>query len=131
VLACRISSELQSDELRFGFEQGKGCRDAMFTLHGIVNNINSNDSTAVICALDVSEAFDKMNHAALYIKLMSGNVPKCFLDVVINWYSKCFAFVHWGNFVSRCFQILSGVRQDGVPSPSLFAIFIDSIINKL
>jgi len=68
-------------------------------------------STAVLCALDISKTFDKMNHCALYIKLMQKNIPRCFLAVLINWYSKCFAFVRWGNYVSRQFQIVAGVRQ--------------------
>lgn len=122
---------LDTDELQFGFKKGKGCRDAIFTLRGIVNNIHNNGSTAVICALDVSKAFDKMNHCASYLKLMARDIPKCFLDVIINWYSKCFAYVRWGSFVSNQFQIWSGVRQGGVLSPCLFAVFIDSIISKL
>ena len=83
------------------------------------------------CALDISKAFDKMSHPALYIKLMQRNIPKCFLDVLINWYSKYYAFVRWGSFVSRVFQISAGVRQGGVLSPALFAVFMDSMICKL
>jgi len=44
-------------------------------------------STAVICALDITKAFDKLNHFGLYIKLMNRNVPSSFLDVLICWYS--------------------------------------------
>lgn len=33
--------------------------------------------------------------------------------------------------MSKHFQILAGVRQGGVLSPTLFAVFIDSIISKL
>jgi len=62
---------------------------------------------------------------------MHRNVPHSFLAVLMNWYSKYFAFVRWGNFVSRQFQILAGVRQGGVLSPSLFAVFTDSIVCKL
>ena len=40
---------LVSDELHLGFKKGMGCRDAIFTLRGIVNYINNNDSTAVVC----------------------------------------------------------------------------------
>jgi len=50
---------------------------------------------------------------------------------VINWYSKSYAFVRWGSFASRSFQILAGVRQGNILSPALFAVFIDSMICKL
>jgi len=113
------------------FQKGRGCSHAIYTLRGIVSHINTNGSTAVLCALDISKAFDKMSHTALYIKLMQRNIPKCLLDVSINWYSKSYAFVRWGSFVSRVFQISAGVRQGGVLSPALFAVFMDSMICKL
>jgi len=72
-----------------------------------------------------------MNHCALYIKLMHRNIPRSFLAVLVNWYSKCFVFVRWGNHVSRQFQILAGVRQEGVFYLPVFALFIDSVIFKL
>ena len=122
---------LNSDDLQLGFKKGKGCRDAILTLRGIIKHINDSGSTAVLCALDLSKAFDKMNHYGLYIKLMERNIPRCFLDVLVCWYSKCFAFVRWNSFVSQQFQILAGVRQGGVLSPTLFAIFVDSVIKKL
>lgn len=81
--------------------------------------------------VDLTKAFDKMNHYGLYIKLMDRNIPKCFLDVLLTWYSKCFAYVRWGTTISKTFQLLCGVRQGGVLSPCLFALFIDSVIQKL
>ena len=84
---------LQSDELQFAFKKGRGCRDAIFTLRGIITHIMSNSSTATLCALDVAKAFDKTNHFGLYMKLMDRHIPLPFLNVLINWYSKCFAYV--------------------------------------
>ena len=36
------------DELQFGFKKGRGCRDAIYTLRGIVSHINTNGSTVVL-----------------------------------------------------------------------------------
>ena len=84
---------LGSDELQLGFMKGMGCRDAIFTLQGIVNYINNNGSTGFV-SLDISKAFDKMNHYALYIKLMHRNVPHSFLAVLMNWYSNVLSSYH-------------------------------------
>jgi len=77
------------------------------------------------------QTFDRMNHYGQYIKLMERNIPRVFLDVLLYWYCKCYAVVRWGSFVSQQFHILAGVRQGGVLSPTLFAVYIDSVIKKL
>jgi len=52
------------DELQFGFRKGRRCRDAIFTLQGVIKSINLQGSTCsyTLCALDMSKAFDKMSH---------------------------------------------------------------------
>jgi len=67
-------------------------------------------STVNVCALDIVKAFDKVNHYCLYTKLIRKKVPVQFLDVIINWYSKCFASVEWNNILSGSFRLRGGVR---------------------
>jgi len=47
----------------------------------------SGGSTVNVCLLDLSTAFDKMNHFALYIKLMNRLIPVIMLGVLENWFS--------------------------------------------
>ena len=47
------------------------------------------------------------------------------------WYYKCTAVVRWDNVLSQRFIIQAGVRQGGVLSPYLFALYIDSLIQSL
>ena len=57
-------------------------------------------------------------------------VPLPFLTVLISWYSKCFAYVRWGSFVSSTFQIFAGVRQGGVlPSHFMLYLLIQLLVN--
>ena len=42
-----------------------------------------------VCLLDLSKAFDKMNHYAMYIKLMNRLIPVQVLKVLENWFSLC------------------------------------------
>jgi len=79
----------------------------------------------------VSKAFDKVNRHGQYLKLMKRRVPKCFLNLLINWYSRCVAVVRWNDVFSRLIHITCGVRQGGVLSPVLFALYADDIDNSL
>ena len=80
-----------------------------------------------ICSLDLSKAFDKVNHFGLYIKLMKRLIPVELLETLENWLSDCFAFVKWYNSHSSAFGIRFGVRQGSVLSPYLFSVYIDDV----
>ena len=92
------------DELHFHFRKGRGCRDAIFTLQAVVQraikSTNLQASTATLCALDMSKAFDKMSHYGLYINLMELSIPRCFTDILICGYEKCFGVVRYDNYLS-------------------------------
>ena len=82
----------------------------------------------VYCLLDLSKAFDKMNHYAMYIKLMNRLIPVQVLKVLENWFSLCLSCVKWGSVKSYFYELETGVRQGGVLSPFLFGIFIDDLV---
>jgi len=107
-----------------------GCRHAIYCVR-IVEPFVNNGSTVNICALDLSKAFDRMNHYALFLKLMDRNVPYNLLSVLEGWFSISRTCVKWHNYVSAFFNLSAGVRQGGVLSPLLFSIFIDDIVDRI
>jgi len=67
------------------FKKGVGCSHATQTVRNIVNQYTKARYTANLCAVDLSKAFDKINHRALYIKLMKRQVPNKLLDILEKW----------------------------------------------
>lgn len=122
---------LNTNDLQFGFKANVGCSDALYTLKNVVNYFNNHNSTVTLCALDISKAFDKVSHYKLFLKLMDRHIPKCFIHILCNWYDKCWVKVRWNESFSDTFKTTAGVRQGGVLSPYLFAIYIEDIINQL
>ena len=59
-----------------------GCNHALYTVKSVVQHFTSGNSTVNLCALDMSKAFDKLNHYALFIKLMDRNVPHAIMNVL-------------------------------------------------
>jgi hypothetical protein len=81
--------------------------------------------------VDLSKAFDKMNHYALFLKLLNRKFPVQLIDIFVQWFSGSFSCVKWGDSLSHFFRLRSGVRQGGVLSPHFFAVFIDDVINEV
>jgi len=50
---------------------------------------------------------------------------------MLSWFEKGCAFVRWGKAMSFSFNISAGVRQGGLLSPLLFAVYMDVLIKRL
>jgi len=85
---CLISSPHQ-----FGFKAGVGCGHAIYTLHKTMEYYIKNVSNIHLCSLDLVKAFDKVDHYTLFDKLMSRKCPKKFINIIKDWFSKCFTSV--------------------------------------
>ena len=72
-----------------------------------------------------------MNHYELFIKLMKKSVPINLLRDLEVWFAIGSTCIKWCNLFSRSFVLSCGVRQGGVLSPYLFALYIDSIFDKV
>jgi hypothetical protein len=136
VLLDKFGKFLKSSDLQFGFKKGLGCSDALFTLKNVINYFINNGSTITMAALDISKAFDKVSQYGLFLKLLERRVPVVFVNILVNWYTKCSVCVKWGTALSTPFTIRAGVRQGGILSPVLFAIYMEDFtdvlkINKL
>jgi len=125
------SDILYSDDLQFGFKKGLGCSNAIYSVKSVCDYYISRGSTVNICCLDISKAFDKVNHYILFCKLMNRKAPVEFIDVLLNWYSRCTYCVRVGMVLSQEFRSVCGVRQGGVLSPILFAIYMNDIVTQL
>ena len=88
-------------------------------------------STVNICALDLSKAFDGVDHFALLQLLMDRHISKDIIGVMLDWFTRCFVCIRWCGSYSYWFPILAGVRQGGILSPLLFAVYMDVLITRI
>ena len=131
VLLHKYSDCFKTHDLQFGFRNGVGCSDALHTVKSVINHFNKNGNTVTIAALDISKAFDRVSFYALLNKLILRKVPKEIIKVLYSWYTKNFMQIKWKNELSEWFQVEAGVRQGGVLSPFLFAIYIEDVLLEL
>lgn len=131
VIIDRFSRFFETSEHQFGFKKHLSCRHAIYCVRNIVDYYVSNGTTVNMCLIDLSKAFDKMNHYALLIKLMERKMPLQLITIFALWFRCSKTCVKWGNCLSFFFPLTAGVRQGGVLSPSLFSIYIDSLVDKV
>jgi len=121
-LIDRFKDFLSTSDNQFGFKKALGCSHAIYSLRKIVERFIKAGYTANICSVDLSKAFDKVNHSGLFLKLMSRRIPVQLLQVLENCLAESFACVKWHNCWSHVFVITFGVRQGSAMSPLLFNI---------
>jgi len=94
----------------------------------VVDSYLASGSTINVCALDLTKTFDKMNHHGLFVKVMERGLPENVLRLLENWFNCGVTCVKWGSVYSAFFALSCGIRQGGVLSPYLFAVYIDSVV---
>ena len=87
----------------------------------------SKDTPVFSAFLDVSKAFDRTYHNLLFAKLINRNVPMCIVRLLMSWYRQQTMQVKWDPNYSSPFPVTNGVRQGGVLSPYLFAVYLDEL----
>ena len=58
----RFSAFLTTSDNQFGFKKSLGYFLAIYCVRNIVNHYVSHGSTVNLCALDITKAFDRLNH---------------------------------------------------------------------
>ena len=89
-------------------------------------------SNAFVLILDASKAFDRVNHCKLFRELlqreMSPLVLRLLLFICIH---VRYIRVKWGSVMTESFTVMNVVKQGGVLSPVLFAVYTDKTNIKI
>jgi len=96
----------------------------IYALKEMVIKYRGQNSSVLMCFIDASKAFDRVNHGKLFIKLSQRGVPKTIVRILAYWYSHHNMQVKWGQSVLAPFGVSNGVRQGGILSTVLFNLYI-------
>ena len=122
---------LSNDVLQFGFQKGCSTVQCTWAVQETISNYLRKGSEVYCCLLDFSKAFDKVNFESLFQKLLERSFPAIFLRLILYIYLNQSCFIRWNAVESSSFLVKNGVRQGAILSPSLFCVYLDTLLVRL
>jgi len=114
--------------LVFGFRKNHSTTLALIYLHDKISSAFDNGELAVGVFLDLSRAFDTVDHSILFDKLEHNGICGLSLKWVKSYFSNRLQFVEYNGHVSSR-DISCGVPQGSILGPLFFLLYINDIKN--
>ena len=128
IIASRIHPILESHQSddSFGFRPGKRIDDVFCILEDLTAKANEWSLPLWIVSLDLSKAFDRVDHEALFAALADHGIPKNMILLIRRLYSNQIGRVN----ESKEFPIERGVKQGDILSPMLFNAIMEVLVHR-
>ena len=112
---------------QFGYVKGSNTELAVIhILDKVYKSIDARKLTALTC-LDLSKAFDCVQHDIILNKLRKTQLSPFFMDLLISYFNERKQAVRINDVLSQILDVNNGTAQGGVLSGPLFDLYVNSI----
>ena len=126
IILLLFEKDLAPNQYQYGFMKNASTVMCSWVVLESINYFTNRNTPVYCCLLDLTKAFDKVDHFAMFKKLRS-RLPAIFIRVIIYSYINQACQVKWNDTKSKYFKVTNGVRQGAVISPIFFNIYLDDI----
>ena len=126
-----FGSSLGLDTLQYGYQAGTSTTMCTWTAIETISYFLRNGSNVYSCIMDMTKAFDLIQHSKLFRKLLDGGLSVIFTRLLLTMYLLQSANVRWNGEISRSFSLTNGVKQGGVISAILYCFYVNDLFKTL
>ena len=137
IINMKLVNYLESNNLidtaqnGFRMVDSRNTDDHLVSLHEIYNYADKNKSPVFSAFIDFSKAFDSVPRNAMLAALKDTGIPKRLYKAIESMYNNTKAQCIANGTKSREFSIHRGVAQGCPLSPTIFAVYINSLIKEI
>ena len=126
-----LKSSICLSSNQFGFRDNTSCQMAHLVLRETVQSYLDRGSSVYASFLDMSKAFDTVNHALLLEMVNKLEIPHSIKLLLKDIYSNQRVNVRYCGVNSEVWRLSRGVRQGSVLSSLLFSLYINGAIENI
>ena len=119
--------ETKISQNQFGFQKGKSTVDCIFTFYSIISKTLHKGEKLYCTFIDYEKAFDKVDRALLWQKLVSENISSKLVKAISSMYSVVKSCIRYRSSYSNFITSDIGLKQGDPSSPLMFMLFINDI----
>lgn len=131
IIMQKYKGFLYSSDQQYGFKKAHSTVQCTLIIDEVSKHFVSNHGEMYILLLDASQAFDRVNYVKLFRLLKDRGMCPLLCRFLVFSYTQQKVRIKWSDSISDPFTVKNGVKQGGVLSPTLFNVYVDSMLDRL